>query len=106
MNDNEKQELEKEIIKALKTVHDPEIPVNIYDLGLIYEINIDNNNFVEIVMTLTNPNCPVADSMPNNVKNVVKNIEGVNDVIIKLVFEPQWSLDLISDAAKLDMGLL
>ena len=98
--------LEGEILKALKTIYDPEIPVNIYDLGLIYEIDVDDYDNVDIKMTLTAPNCPVADSLPIEVKEKVKAIEGVNQVNISLVFEPAWGIEMMSDEAKLELGFL
>ncbi len=98
--------LKEDIIEALKNVYDPEVPVNIYELGLIYEINLDDNQNVKIVMTLTTPNCPVAESLPAEVREAAKAIEGVNEVEVELTFEPPWDQDLISDAAKLDLGLL
>ncbi len=111
--ENKKGELEKdymyleaEILKALKTIYDPEIPVNIYDLGLIYEIDIDEYDNVDIKMTLTAPNCPVADSLPIEVKEKVKEIEGVKQVNLSLVFDPAWGPDMMSDEAKLELGFL
>lgn len=98
--------LESKIVDILRTIFDPEIPVNIYDLGLIYEIRVDDNKKVYIKMTLTSPNCPIAESLPIEVRDTVKTIEGVSDVEIDLTFEPPWSKDMISDAAMLDMGLL
>jgi len=99
-------QLESEILKVIKEVYDPEIPVNIYDLGLIYEIDVDDYDNVEIKMTLTAPNCPVADSMPNEVKEKVKAIEGVNKVNIEMVFDPPWSASMMSEEAKLVLGYL
>lgn len=99
-------DLETRIIDALKTVYDPEIPVNIYDLGLIYKIDVRDDNSVLITMTLTNPNCPVADTMPNEVKEAVEFVEGIEKVEIKMVFEPEWNKDLMSEAAMLELGLL
>ena len=99
-------QLESEILKVIKEVFDPEIPVNIYDLGLIYEIDVDDYNNVDIKMTLTAPNCPVADSMPNEVKEKVKAIEGVNKVNIEMVFDPPWSASMMSEEAKLVLGYL
>lgn len=90
----------------LKTVFDPEIPVNIYDLGLIYEINVFPDNNVEVVMTLTSPNCPVAGSMPGEVEQKVKSVSGVNDVTIELVFDPPWNQEMMSEEAKLELGFL
>lgn len=102
----EKDILQDRIIQVLKTIHDPEIPVDIYELGLIYSIDIDDNNDVLIVMTLTAPNCPVADNLPLEVEEAVKRTEGVNNVQIQLTFEPAWSPEKISDEAKLALGLL
>lgn len=101
-----KQQLENNIIDALKTVFDPEVPVNIYELGLIYEVNIDDQYNVKVVMTLTAPNCPVAESLPLEVKETVKKVEGVHTSEVELTFEPTWDQDMISEAAKLDLGLL
>lgn len=103
---NEKDILQDRIIQVLKTIHDPEIPVDIYELGLIYSIDIDDNNDVLIVMTLTAPNCPVADNLPLEVEEAVKRTEGVNNVQIQLTFEPAWSPEKISDEAKLALRLL
>jgi len=88
------------------TVFDPEIPVNVYDLGLIYNISIDRDGVVDITMTLTNPNCPVADEMPARVEEAVEQVDGVRKARIDLVFDPPWSTDNISEAAKLELGLL
>ncbi len=99
-------DLEMRIVDALKTVYDPEIPVNIYDLGLIYEIDVKDGNSVLITMTLTNPNCPVADTMPMEVKEAVEFVEGIEKVEIKMVFEPEWNKDLMTEAAMLELGLL
>lgn len=101
----DKQILESLVISALKTIHDPEIPVNIYDLGLIYEIKV-NDESVYIKMTVTAPNCPVADSLPEEVRERVKGIEGVKDAEVEVVFDPPWDADMISDEAKLELGLL
>ncbi len=99
-------EREAKIVDALKTVFDPEIPVNIYDLGLIYEILANDDNTVDITMTLTNPNCPVADEIPRDVKEAVLAIEGIERVNVNLVFEPEWSKDMMTEAAMLELGLL
>ncbi|MBR5254694.1 MAG: DUF59 domain-containing protein [Bacteroidales bacterium] len=98
--------LKDRIIQRLKTIHDPEIPLNIYELGLIYEIDIDENCDVLIVMTLTAPNCPVAESLPLEVEKTVKQTEGVNNVQVQITFEPAWSMDKLSDEAKLELGFL
>ena len=94
------------IIDILKTVFDPEIPVNIYDLGLIYEINVFPNSDVEVVMTLTSPNCPVAGTLPGDVEQKVKSVSGVNEVTIELVFEPPWNQEMMSEEAKLELGFM
>lgn len=101
-----KQLLEEEIIKALKTCYDPEIPVDIFELGLIYEINIDDESNVEIKMTLTSPACPVAGSLPPEVENKVRSVEGVKKVNVNLVWSPPWDRDMMSESAKLDLGFL
>jgi FeS assembly SUF system protein len=101
-----KMELEKKILNILKSIFDPEIPVNIFDLGLIYEVNVAEDFKVEIVMTLTAPNCPVAESMPNEVHEKVKAIEGVKDVHVEMTFEPPWDKDMMSEEAQLDLGFL
>jgi FeS assembly SUF system protein len=98
-------ELESKIVDAIKTVYDPEMPVNVYDLGLIYNIEVKQDKTVEITMTLTNPNCPVADELPRNVQTAVEGVDGVEKAIINLVFEPEWNTDMMSDAAMLELGL-
>lgn len=98
--------LEEEIIKVLRTVYDPEIPVNIYDLGLIYKIAIDENANVKVDMTLTAPGCPVAQTFPGIVENAVRSVEGVNEASVELVWDPPWTQDNMSEAAKLQLGLL
>ena len=95
-----------EIVKVLKSIFDPEIPVDIYELGLIYDVFVNEDNDVKIVMTLTSPNCPVAESLPQEVKEKVSSINLVNEVEIEMTFEPPWSKDLMSDEAKLELGLL
>lgn len=99
-------DIEMRIVDALKTVYDPEIPVNIYDLGLIYEIDVKDDKSVLITMTLTNPNCPVADTMPSEVKDAVEFVEGIEKVEIKMVFEPEWNKEMMTEAAMLELGLL
>jgi len=98
-------ELEKKVILEIKKIYDPEIPVNIYDLGLIYKVMADEKNKVNIDMTLTSPNCPVAESLPVDVKNIVLKMEGVTDVELNLVWEPPWDKDKMSEAAKLELNL-
>ena len=101
-----KKDIEKKIIRELKEIYDPEIPVNIYEIGLIYKIQIDDDFLVHIVMTLTTPNCPVAESLPEEVKVKVRNIKGVKDVDLELTFEPPWDMEMLSDEAKLELGIL
>jgi FeS assembly SUF system protein len=98
-------ELKKKIILEIKKIYDPEIPVNIYELGLIYNIEIDEKNKVNIDMTLTSPNCPVAESLPNSVKDSVLKVDGVSDVDLNLVWDPPWDKDKMSEAAKLELNL-
>lgn len=103
---NSSEDLRERIIQALKTVYDPEIPVDVYELGLIYEINILPINNVEIVMTLTSPACPVAESLPGEVRQKLLNVDGVNDVQVELTFDPPYSPDMMSETAKLELGFL
>ena len=98
-------ELKKKVILEIKKIYDPEIPVNIFELGLIYNIEIDEKNKVNIDMTLTSPNCPVAESLPNSVKDNVLKVDGVSDVNLKLVWDPPWDKDKMSEAAKLELNL-
>ena len=93
------------IIEEVKKIYDPEIPVNIYDLGLIYKIEVDEKNKVNIDMTLTSPNCQVAESLPKEVKDNIMKVEGVSDVKLNLVWEPPWDKDKMSEAAKLELNL-
>ena len=95
----------EKIIEEIRKIYDPELPVNIYDLGLIYDIQIKDENFVMIKMTLTTPNCPVAESLPKEVKNGVMQVEGIKDVDLELVWDPPWNKDMMSEAAKLEMNL-
>ena len=102
----EKIELEEKIVEMIKTVYDPEIPVNIYDLGLIYRIEVKEDCSVDIDMTLTAPNCPAADFIIEDVRMKVESIEGIEYADIQLVFEPEWNQDMMSEEAKLDLGFL
>ncbi len=104
--DNEFLKTEEEIVKMLRTVYDPEIPVNIYDLGLIYKVEVDDNQNVEIDMTFTAPNCPAADFIIEDVRQKVSSIDGVRNAQINIVFEPEWNKDMMSEEAKLELGLL
>ena len=98
--------IEERIIAMLKTVYDPEIPANIYDLGLIYKIDLQDDGDVSIDMTLTAPNCPAADFIMEDVRQKVDSVEGVNSSVINLVFEPEWDKDMMSEEAKLELGFL
>ncbi len=98
-------ELKDKVIAEIKKIYDPEIPVNIYDLGLIYDVKVNQENVVEIKMTLTSPNCPVAESLPREVEDSVKEIEGVKDTKLELVWEPPWDKSKMSEAAKLELNL-
>ena len=96
----------EKIIKVIKTIFDPEIPVDIYELGLIYDIMINENFDVKIIMTLTTPNCPVAETLPVDVEEKVKTVAGVKSAKVEITFEPPWSQELMSDEAKLELGML
>ena len=98
-------DIKNQVIEEIKKIYDPEIPVNIYELGLIYKIEVDEKNKVNIDMTLTSPNCPVAESLPNEVKDNIMKLEGVSDVNLNLVWEPPWDKDKMSEAAKLELNL-
>ena len=98
-------DIKNKVIEEIKKIYDPEIPVNIYELGLIYKIEVDEKNKVDIDMTLTSPNCPVAESLPKEVKNNIIKVEGVSDVNLNLVWEPTWDKDKMSEAAKLELNL-
>lgn len=103
---NEELQLKEEIIRAIKTVHDPEIPVDVYELGLIYDIQILPINNVHILITLTSPACPAAEEIPNNIKNRVEMIEEINNVEVEITFDPPYSSDLMSEEAKLELGFM
>ena len=98
--------LGEKIVRVLKTIFDPEIPVDIYELGLIYDVFVNEDNDVKILMTLTTPNCPVAESLPQEVKEKVRELDEVNEVELELSFDPPWTRDLISEEAKLELGFL
>ena len=98
-------DLKDKVISEIKKIYDPEIPVNIYELGLIYKIEIDDDKKVDIEMTLTSPNCPVAESLPHSVKDNILKVDGIKDVNLNLVWDPPWSKDKMSEAAKLELNL-
>lgn len=98
-------DLEKQVTAALAEIYDPEIPVNIHELGLIYEVRIQDDHSVYILMTMTAPNCPVAESLPVEVKEKIRSVPGVNDVQVEITWDPPWSPDRMSDAAKLQLGM-
>ena len=98
-------EIKEKIIKEVKKIYDPEIPVNIYDLGLIYEIKVEKDNNIKVKMTLTTPNCPVAESLPKEVKDSIIQVKEVNDVDLELVWDPPWDKSMMSEAAKLELNL-
>lgn len=106
MDNEEKLKIEERIIDMLKTVYDPEIPVNVYDLGLIYKIDLQESGDVSIDMTLTAPNCPAADFIMEDIRQKIESVEGVNAAQINLVFEPEWDKDMMSEEAKLELGFL
>jgi FeS assembly SUF system protein len=106
LSDKAQEILKKTIIEALKSIYDPEIPVNIYDLGLIYHIFIDPQGRVKIDMTLTTPGCPVAQTFPGTVENVINQVTGVSETQVELVWDPPWSTETMSEAAKLQLGML
>ncbi len=106
MTDAELQAIGEKAVDVLRTIYDPEIPVDIYELGLIYDVQVSDECDVKILMTLTSPNCPVAESMPEEVKEKVRSIQEVNEVDLELTFEPPWTKDLMSEEAKLELGFL
>ena len=106
MDKEEIKALEELIISALKEIYDPEIPVDIFELGLIYEVKIKKQGIVDIDMTLTSPNCPVAESLPIDVKNKVESVLGVDEATVNIVFDPPWDKDMMSEEAQLELGFL
>ena len=101
-----KETIKNAVVLSLKNIHDPEIPVNIYDLGLIYAVEVNENLAVEVTMTLTSPNCPVAESLPVEVKSSIQMIDGVTGVEVRITFDPPWTMENLSEEAMLEMGLL
>lgn len=105
-NNTNKKELEIKIIEAIKTCFDPEIPVNIYEMGLIYDIQIDDDYQVRVKMTLTSPGCPVAGTLPGEVQEKVKSVEGISNAKVEVVWDPPWNPDMMSEEAKLELGFM
>ena len=105
-NNFDAQSLGEKIVKVLKTIFDPEIPVDIYELGLIYDVFVNEDFDAKVLMTLTSPNCPVAESLPAEVEQKVKSIKGINEVEVEMTFDPPWTKDLMSEEAKLELGFL
>jgi len=105
-NNFDAQLIGEKIIKVLKTIFDPEIPVDIYELGLIYDVFVNEDFDAKVLMTLTSPNCPVAESLPAEVEQKVKSIKGINEVEVEMTFDPPWTKDLMSEEAKLELGFL
>ncbi len=100
------QEIGNKIVEVLKTIYDPEIPVDIYELGLIYDVFVNENNEVKILMTLTSPNCPVAETLPVEVEEKVKTLDEIKDAHVEITFDPTWTQDMMSEEAKLELGFL
>ena len=106
MDKKERKELNNKVLRAIKTVYDPEIPVDVYELGLIYEINIKKNKDVHVLMTLTSPSCPAAESIPSDVKSRIEMIKEINEVDVEITFDPPYTPDLMSEEAKLELGFM
>lgn len=106
MNDDERLRITEKTVELLKTVYDPEIPVDVYSLGLVYKIDVDDDAVVHIDMTLTAPNCPASDFIMEDIRLKIESIDGVSSVDLQLVFEPEWNADMMSEEAKLELGLL
>ena len=106
MNSERVEELGTKIVEVLKTIYDPEIPVDIYELGLIYDVMVSEHNDVKILMTLTSPNCPVAETLPVEIEEKVKTLEEVKDAEVEITFDPIWTQDMMSEEAKLELGFL
>lgn len=102
----DKKALENQIIQVIKTVYDPEIPVDIFELGLIYEIHIEENYDVKVIMTLTSPSCPSAEEIPGEVERKIRGMQGINDVKVEITFDPAWDKDMMSEEAKLELGFM
>jgi len=106
METTQKKDLGEKIVEVLKTIFDPEIPVDIYELGLIYDVFVNENNDIKVLMTLTSPNCPVAETLPMEVEEKIRTLEEVKSAEVEITFDPPWSQDLMSEEAKLELGFL
>ncbi|MFK8058910.1 MAG: SUF system Fe-S cluster assembly protein [Polaribacter sp.] len=106
MTDKELDEIGDKIVRVLKTIYDPEIPVDIYELGLIYDVFVSDENNAKILMTLTSPNCPVAESLPRDVEDKVKSLKQINECEVEITFDPTWTQEMMSEEAKLELGML
>jgi len=106
MTDNDVKEVGDKIVAVLKTIYDPEIPVDIYELGLIYDVFVNENNEAKILMTLTSPNCPVAETLPVEVEDKVKSLKEIDNAEVEITFDPTWTQDMMSEEAKLELGFL
>ena len=106
MTEEELQDLGDQIVRGVKTIYDPEIPVDIYELGLIYDVFVNDENQAKILMTLTSPNCPVAESLPREVEDKVKTLPNIADCEVEITFDPTWTQDMMSEEAKLELGML
>ncbi|MDA8762054.1 DUF59 domain-containing protein [Flavobacteriaceae bacterium] len=106
MTEQEVQEIGDKIVGVLKTIYDPEIPVDIYELGLIYDVFVNDENNAKILMTLTSPNCPVAESLPVEIEDKVKSLKEINNAEVEITFDPTWTQEMMSDEAKLELGML
>ena len=106
MDKKKKNQLKEKIVRSIKTVYDPEIPVDVYELGLIYEIKILDDNNVHVLMTLTSPSCPAAESIPSDIKNRVEMIKEINEVEVEITFDPPYNTDLMSEEVKLELGFM
>ncbi|QTE24036.1 DUF59 domain-containing protein [Polaribacter cellanae] len=106
MTDKELEEIGDKIVRVLKTIYDPEIPVDIYELGLIYDVFVSDENNAKILMTLTSPNCPVAESLPRDVEEKVKSLKEIEDCEVEITFDPTWTQEMMSEEAKLELGML
>ncbi len=106
MTEKELEEIGDKIIRVLKTIYDPEIPVDIYELGLIYDVFVSDENNAKILMTLTSPNCPVAETLPVEVEDKIKTLKDINECEVEITFDPTWTQDMMSEEAKLELGML